>query len=106
MPPTSYKTACNTYFSVTLQNQSHLKKKKNCTRKSDYEDDLPINYNEKMLENYCEKLVTITDEYCNRKDTRKKHKYTKVSTSIGVRSFYFSLCQNRITSNVYIYGKS
>ena len=107
MPPTSYKTACNTYFSVALQNQSHLKKKeKNCTRKSDNEDDLPIDYNEKMFKNYREKLATITDEYCNRKDTRKIHKYTKVSTSIGARSFYFSLCQNRITSNVYIYGKS
>jgi hypothetical protein len=56
MPPTSYKTACNTYFSVTLQKQSHLKKK-NSTRKSDYEDDLPKNYNEKMFKNYIEKLA-------------------------------------------------
>lgn len=72
MPPTSYKTACNTYFSVTLQKQSHLKKKKkHSTRKSDYEDDLPINYNEKMFKNYIEKLAAITDEYCNRKETRK-----------------------------------
>lgn len=69
MPPTSYKTACNTYFSVTLQKQSHFKKKKS-TRKSDYEDDLPINYNEKMFKNYIEKLAAITDEYCNRKETK------------------------------------
>lgn len=58
-----------------------------------------------MFKNYIEKLAAITDEYCNRKETRKKHKYTKVSTSIGVGRFYFSLCQNKITSNVYIYSK-
>jgi len=69
MPPTSYKTACNTYFSVTLQKQSHLKKKI-----------APENQTTRMI---CPKITTkkcskiilknlpITDEYCNRKETRE-----------------------------------
>lgn len=49
-----------------------------------------------MFKNYIEKLAAITDEYCNRKETRKKHKYTKVSTSIGVRRFIFHYVKKKI----------
>jgi hypothetical protein len=59
------------FFRYTTKVVSFKKKKKHSTRKTDYEDDLPINYNEKMFKNYIEKLAAITDEYCNRKETRK-----------------------------------